>query len=156
MTTTLHIPIEPELMATITGTLKTAELGRLMCAVTASMNGEEEGHVGQYLNNSGLKLAFALLEPAINEAKQRLATNRANGARGGRPRKHPQPVAAGEQDVASPVKNAKSSKPVSTKKSKKEDLSPTPPIEEKNKKNNLITLSTRARGRNGRNKRNGA
>ena len=145
MTTTLHIPIEPELMATITGTLKTAELGRLMCAVTASMNGEEEGHVGQYLNNSGLKLAFALLVPAINEAKQRLATNRANGARGGRPRKHPQPVAAGEQDVASPVKNAKSSKPVSTKKSKKEDLSPTPPIEEKNKKNNLITLSPHVR-----------
>ena len=141
MTTALNISIEPELMATITGTLKTAELGRLMCAVTASMNGEEEGHVGQYLNNSGLKLAFALLVPAINEAKQRLATNRANGARGGRPRKHPQPVAAGEQDVASPVKNAKSSKPVSTKKSKKEDLSPTPPIEEKNKKNNNITLS---------------
>ena len=127
MTTALNISIEPELMATIAGALKNAELGRLMRAVSACMNGEE-AETGQLLNSSGLRLAFSLLQPAIAEAKQRLATNRANGARGGRPRKHPLP-------------DKEAAKPVSTKKSKKEDLSPTPPIEEKNKKNNNITLS---------------
>ena len=142
MTTALNISIEPTLMATITSALNNAELGRLMRALTAGM-GDSQDDASQWLNNSGLRLAYALLRPAIDEAKQRLATNRANGARGGRPRKHPQPVAAGEQDVATPVKNAKSSKPVSTKKSKKEDLSPTPPLEEKNKKN--ITLSPHVR-----------
>ena len=130
MTTALNISIEPELMATIAGALKNAELGRLMRAVSVCMNGEE-AETGQLLNSSGLRLAFSLLQPAIAEAKQRLATNRANGARGGRPRKHPLP-------------DKEAAKPVSTKKSKKEDLSPTPPIEEKNKKNN-ITLSSHAR-----------
>ena len=144
MTTALNISIEPTLMATITSALNNAELGRLMRALTAGM-GDSQDDASQWLNNSGLRLAYALLRPAIDEAKQRLATNRANGARGGRPRKHPQPVAAREQDVASPVNNAKSSKPVSTKKSKKEDLSPTPPLEEKNKKNNFITLSPHVR-----------
>ena len=144
MTTALNISIEPTLMATITSALNNAELGRLMRALTAGM-GDSQDDASQWLNNSGLRLAYALLRPAIDEAKQRLATNRANGARGGRPRKHPLPVTAEEQDVASPVNNAKSSKPVSTKKSKKEDLSPTPPLEEKNKKNNFITLSPHVR-----------
>ena len=117
-------------MATIAGALKNAELGRLMRAVSVCMNGEE-AETGQLLNSSGLRLAFSLLQPAIAEAKQRLATNRANGARGGRPRKHP-------------LADNETTKPVSRKKSKKEDLSPTPPIEEKNKKNN-ITLSSHAR-----------
>ena len=130
MTTALNISIEPELMATIAGALKNAELGRLMRAVSACMNGEEAA-IDQLLNNSGLRLAFALLQPAVAEAKHRLATNRANGARGGRPRKHPLP----DKEAAT--------KPVSRKKSKKEDLPPTPPIEEKNKKNN-ITLSSHA------------
>lgn len=129
MTTALNISIEPALMATIAGALKNAELGRLWRAVTACMSGEEDA-MGQLLNNSGLRLAFALLQPAIVEAKLRLTTNRANGARGGRPRKHP----SGDEEAENPV---------STKKSKKEDLSPTPPIEEKNKKNNNITLSPR-------------
>lgn len=129
MTTALNISIEPELMATIVGALKNAELGRLMRAVSACMN-SEEAEIDQLLNNSGLKLAFALLQPAVADAKQRLATNRANGARGGRPRKHPLP-------------DKEARKPVSRKKSKKEDLSPTPPIEVKNKKNN-ITLSSHA------------
>ncbi len=129
MTTALNISIEPELMATIAGALKNAELGRLMRALSACMN-DEEAEVDQLLNNSGLRLAFALLQPAVADAKQRLATNRANGARGGRPRKHPLP----DKEAAA--------KPVSTKKSKKEDLSPPPPIKKKNKKNNIITLSS--------------
>ena len=41
MTTALNISIEPELMATIAGALKNAELGRLMRAVSVCMNGEE-------------------------------------------------------------------------------------------------------------------
>ena len=129
MTTALNISIEPTLMATITCSLKNAELGRLMRALAACMSDSAED-LGQWLNNSGLRLAFALLRPAIDEARERLATNRANGARGGRPRKHPLP----DEDT-------KPSKPVSPKKSKKEDLPPTPPIEEKNKKNKNITLS---------------
>ncbi len=129
MTTTLNISIEPKLMATIASALKNAELGRLLRALAACMSDSGED-MGQWLNNSGLRLAFALLCPAIDEAKQRLATNRANGARGGRPRKHPLPEEGPE-----------AAKPVSSKKSKKEDLSPTPPIEEKNKKNKNITLS---------------
>lgn len=133
MTTTLNISIEPSLMATIASALKNAELGRLLRALAACMSDSGED-MGQWLNNSGLRLAFALLHPAIDEAKQRLATNRANGARGGRPRKHPLPE-----------EGLEAAKPVSSKKSKKEDLSPTPPIEEKNKKKKYNSLSTRGR-----------
>ena len=85
MTIALNISIEPALMATIVATLKTAELGRLMRAVSAAMTGEDEATVQQPLNNSGLRLAFALLQPSIADARERLASNRANGARGGRP-----------------------------------------------------------------------
>ncbi len=141
MTTALNISIEPQLMATIAASLKPAELGRLLRALTASM-GEGEGDLGGLLNNSGLRLAFALLQPAVADAKTRLATNRANGARGGRPRKTPLPV------------GAESAKPVTAPKSKKEDLSPTPPIEEKNKNNNKLTLSPHVPARvNGREKK---
>ena len=52
MTTALNISIEPELMATIAGALKNAELGRLMRAVSVCMNGEE-AETGQLLNSSG-------------------------------------------------------------------------------------------------------
>lgn len=134
MTTTLYIPTEPELMATIAGALNNAELGRLWHALAATM-GDHDGDIGQYLNNSGTRLAYALLQPAIDEAKQRLATNRANGARGGRPRKHPLPATADTPTPVPTADNAQPSKTVSAKKSKKEDLPPTPPIEEKNKKN---------------------
>jgi len=140
MTTALNISIEPTLMATITSALNNAELGRLMRALTAGM-GDSQDDASQWLNNSGLRLAYALLRPAIDEAKQRLATNRANGARGGRPRKHPLPATADTPTPVPTAVNAQPSKTVSAKKSKKEDLPPTPPIEEKNKKNNNITLS---------------
>lgn len=129
MTTTLNISVEPALLAIIAASLKNCELGRLMRALTARVNGEDPTPL---LNNSGLRLAFALLVPSVDESIERLATNRANGARGGRPRKSPE----SPTDVASPDAAAEQkteSKP--TKKSKKEDLSPTPPIEEKNKKN---------------------
>lgn len=125
MKTTLNIAFDPSLMATVAAQLKNCELGRLFRALEARMNGED---AEQYLNNSGLRLAFALLCPAIDESLERLAMNRANGAKGGRPRKHPVPSDQG----------------VSTKKSKKEDLSPTPPKEEKIKKNNIITPSQSA------------
>lgn len=124
MTTALNISIEPALMATIVATLKTAELGRLMRAVSAAMTGEDEATVQQPLNNSGLRLAFALLQPSIADARERLASNRANGARGGRPRKDARP-AAGEPATAS---DEEAQKGVLTKKSKKETLPPTPPI----------------------------
>lgn len=140
MTTALNISIEPALMATIVATLKTAELGRLMRAVSAAMTGEDEATVQQPLNNSGLRLAFALLQPSIADARERLASNRANGARGGRPRKDARP-AAGEPAAAS---DEEAQKGVLTKKSKKETLPPTPPIKEKNKKNNF-SLSSPAR-----------
>ena len=125
MKTTLNITFDTALMATIAATLKNSEMGRLMRALTARMCGED---AEQYLNNSALRLAFALLSPAIDESLERRATDRANGSRGGRPRKQPaQPV------ESLPEKRGFES--VSAKKSKKEDLPPTPPIEEKNKKN---------------------
>ena len=131
MKKTLNIDIDPAMMMTVTTSLKHSELGRLFSALAARMAGED---AEVHLNNSGLRLAFALLSPAIDDSLQRLALNRANGAKGGRPRKHPvEPVMA--QNPASPEgKNHEET----LKKSKKEDLSPTPPIEEKNKKNNNI------------------
>lgn len=134
MKKTLNIDIDPAMMMTVSTSLKHCELGRLFSALAARMAGED---AEVYLNNSGLRLAFALLSPAIDDSLQRLALNRANGAKGGRPRKHPvEPVMT--QNPSSPEgKNHEET----SKKSKKEDLSPTPPIEEKNKKNNNITLS---------------
>jgi hypothetical protein len=134
MKKTLNIDIDPAMMMTVSTSLKHSELGRLFSALAARMAGED---AEVYLNNSGLRLAFALLSPAIDDSLQRLALNRANGAKGGRPRKHPvEPVMT--QNPSSPEgKNHEET----SKKSKKEDLSPTPPIEEKNKKNKIITPS---------------
>jgi hypothetical protein len=131
-------------MATVAAHLKNTELGRLFRALAAHMAGED---AGQYLTNSGLRLAFALLSPAIDESLERKATASALGSRGGRPRKHPK---VEKQAVASPVQPVQEIQPaqgVSTKKSKKEDLSPTPPKEEKIKKNNIISPSPGAGAR---------
>lgn len=137
MKKTLNIEFDPAMMMLVGAHLKAAELGRLFRALAAHMAGED---AGQHLTNSALRLAFALLGPAIDESLERLATNRANGAKGGRPRKQPLPV----QVAASAVTEAEP-----TKKSKKEDLPPAPPIEEKNKKIILLLLLlNRARARN--------
>ena len=129
MKSTLNINFDPAMMTMVAASLNSSELGRLFRAITACMAGED---AGEHLSNSALRLAYALLRPSIDESLQRLAVNRANGAKGGRPRKQPKPDAAGSDLV-------------STKKSKKEELPPTPPIEEKIKKNNNITLSPCAR-----------
>ena len=128
MKSTLNVMIDPATMMLVAANLKNAELGRLYRALAAHLAGED---ASQFLTNSGLRLAFALLRPSIDESLERLATNRLNGAKGGRPRKRP---AAPEAAVSPDETNETEEKP--TKKSKKEDLSPTPPIEEKNKKNN--------------------
>lgn len=134
MKTTLNIPVDTGLLALVATSLKSGELGRLFKALAAHACGED---AEQHLNNSGLRLAFALLSPPIDDARQRLETLRANGAKGGRPRKNSEPASAqadaGVPSTASPVDMAK--------KTKKETLSPTPPNKEKIKKNNNITLS---------------
>lgn len=135
MKKTLNIEFDPAMMMLVGAHLKTAELGRLFRALAAHMAGED---AGQHLTNSALRLAFALLGPAIDESLERLATNRANGAKGGRPRKQPLPV----QVAASAVTETEP-----TKKSKKEDLPPAPPIEEKNKKNNSPVVVAEPRTR---------
>ena len=137
MKKTLNIDIDPAIMATVAATLKPGELGRLFRALASRMSGAD---ADQYLNNSGLRLAFALLSPAIDESLQRQALNRANGAKGGRPRKHQPP--APPPTVLNISENSENSESpgfplVSTKKSQKVDLPPTPPIEEKIKKNIL-------------------
>jgi len=128
MKTTLNLLIDPALMATVAAQLKNSELGRLFRALAAHMAGED---AGQYLTNSGLRLAYALLSPSIDESLERKAVASARGARGGRPRKEP------DCRVAS---SGTAENGVSTKKSKKEDLPPTPPIEEKIKKNNPVVV----------------
>lgn len=131
MKNTLNIGIDTELMAVVKASLQANELANLFSALTALMTGEEPS---QYLDTSGLKLAFTLLSTSIGKSMKRRATNRANGAKGGRPRKQRAPD--GENQV---TKTDTAGLPsVSTKKSKKEDLPPTPPIEEKIKKNSLI------------------
>ena len=147
MKTTLNINLDTAMMVTVAASLKNSELGRLFRAITARMAGED---AEVHLNNSGLRLAFALLGPSIDDSLQRLALNRANGAKGGRPRKHPVDPAdsavetqnlaspccgtamnmspTGETINASPIEKNQEE---TLKKSKKEDLSPTPPIEEK-------------------------
>ena len=141
MKTTLNITLDTDALTLATAHLDNDELARLMRALTACALGEEGG---QYLTTSGLRLAFALLSPPIAQSVKRVATLRANGAKGGRPRKQPVPAAVESQNPASPSQESAGFPLVSSKKSKKEDLSPTPPIEEKNKKNNIITLSQSA------------
>ena len=138
MKKTLNIDIDPAMMMTVAATLKHGELGRLFRALAARMGSED---AEPYLNNSGLRLAFALLSPAIDESLQRLAQNRTNGAKGGRPRKSPLPAVVETQEDVTLVPEKRGFESVSAKKSKKEELSPTPPLEEKIKKNNIITPS---------------
>ncbi len=135
MKTELNITIDPGLIELIVTALQTTELASLFRALTAVMTGQDPS---QHLNTAGLKLAYTLLMKSVDKSIKRRAINRANGAKGGRPRKH-------DQSMTSPSPlDTETSELVLTKKSKKEDLSPTPPIEEKNKKNNIITLSPRA------------
>ena len=125
----LNIMVDIDDLALVTAVLKPGELGRLLKALAAHMAGKED--IEQYLSNSGLRLAFAMLRPSIDESLQRLATNRVNGAKGGRPRRKSAP------EMTIPADETEE-KP--TKKSKKEDLPPTPPIEEKNKKNLVVDV----------------
>ena len=147
MKTTFNITLDADTLALAVTQLNNDELGRLMRALEACARGEDGE---QYLNTSGLRIAFALMSPPVARRAKRFATLRANGAKGGRPRKQPvDPVETqnlashrvSTVEVGSPVPAASGSPLVSTKKSKKEDLPPTPPIEEKIKKNNIITPS---------------
>ena len=146
MNATLNISIDTAMLALVTSSLNDEELARLTRALVACACGEE---AEPFLNTSGLHIAFALLSPPITQSMQRIITLRANGAKGGRPRKHPKPTAeASEPSDSVSTKATVASGLVSSKKSKKEDLSPTPPIEEKNKKKNKnITLPPKARAR---------
>ena len=132
MKSTLNIAVNTDLMALVQTSLQPDELASLFSALTALMTGED---ATQHLNTSGLRLAFALLSSPIGTSLKRRATNRANGAKGGRPRKQRAPAAG---DQAPPTPSTLGSPSVTAKKSKKEDLPPTPPIEEKNKKNNSL------------------
>ena len=125
----LNIMVDIDDLALVTAVLKPSELARLLKALAAHMAGKED--IEQYLSNSGVRLAFAMLRPSIDESLQRLATNRVNGAKGGRPRRKSAP------EMTIPADETEE-KP--TKKSKKEDLTPTPPIEEKNKKNLVVDV----------------
>ena len=152
MKTTFNITLDADTLALAVTQLNNDELGRLMRALEACARCEDGE---QYLNTSGLRIAFALLSPSVVRSAKRFATLRANGAKGGRPRKRPvdpvetQNIASSPvgtvvegcpvtRNPGSPVPATSGSTLVSTKKSKKEDLPPTPPIEEKIKKNNNI------------------
>ncbi|MBQ9555885.1 MAG: hypothetical protein IJV05_06650 [Muribaculaceae bacterium] len=134
MKTTLNISVDTDTLALVAASLKSSELGRLFKALAAHACGED---AEQHLNNSGLRLAFALLSPPIGDARHRLETLRANGARGGRPRKNEEPTGT-QADAETPTTGSTVDM---AKKTKKETLSPTPPNKEKIKKNNNITLS---------------
>jgi hypothetical protein len=89
MKNTLNIMVDIDDLALVTAVLKPGELGRLLKALAAHMAGKED--IEQYLSNSGVRLAFAMLRPSIDESLQRLATNRVNGVKGGRPRRKSAP-----------------------------------------------------------------
>lgn len=137
MNTTHNISIDLATLAMLAASLKDDELASLMRALVACASGDDAEPM---LNTSGLRIAFALLSPPIVRSVKRVATLRANGAKGGRPRKRDKPSDSPTPLVPEP------SPLVSAKKSNKEELSPTPPIEEKNKKN-IITPSPIAQAR---------
>lgn len=132
MKSTLNINFDPAMMTMVASSLNSSELGRLFRAITACMAGED---AGEHLSNSGLRLAFALLRPSIDESLQRLAVNRANGAKGGRPRKHPAPVEAQmPAQTCEPSGSTEKSQEKPSKKAKKKKFPPHPLKKKKIKK----------------------
>ena len=83
---------------------------------------------------------YNMLCDRLDEYADRVRRNRENGSKGGR-------KANSHEQNGKRTQNPSVNPSVSTKKSKKEDLPPTPPIEEKNKKNNFITPSLSAGAR---------
>lgn len=130
MKTTLTVQIDPSRWLAVSQALSDDELSLLVKALAALMCG---GDPMQYVTTSGLKISYALLSEPLADSIRRQQQNRVNGAKGGRPRTRRKTVDAGAESD----KNDVGLQRVSSKKSKKEDLSPTPPIEEKNKKNIL-------------------
>ena len=130
MKNTITAQFDPMLWARVTQALKCNELGRLMKALAALMEG---GDPMEHLNTSGLRLAYALLSEPLAGSMERQERNRVNGAKGGRPRSS----RADDEEEGATERGLPS---VPAKKSKKEELSPTPPIEEKIKKNNSAAV----------------
>ena len=131
MNTRLNISLDTGTLALVTASLKNGELARLMRALAACACGEDGE---QYLNTSGLRIAFALLSPPIAQSVKRVTTLRANGAKGGRPRRNQPPVVSpvGDNDSENAEISENFGFPlVSAKKSKKEDLPPTPELHPK-------------------------
>ena len=139
MKTTLTYDTDAYLV--VARSLKPAELGRLFQALAATMNGLDGS---EHVTGSAIRLAYNLLAPSIEQSIERRAALRSNGSKGGRPRRSGTPApggdtAAGADDCRCRDNEVKPKAEV--KKSKKEDLPPTPPIEEKIKKNNSQTNS---------------
>lgn len=114
MKTTIDISIDTAKLALVVSSLENKDLGLLLRALVASACGED---ASPFLNTSGVIIAYGLLSPSITHNLQRITTLRANGAKGGRPRKLP----------SEPTEKTKKNQTETIKKSKKEDLSPTPP-----------------------------
>ena len=127
MKSLLTVQIDPSRWLTVSETLSDDELGLLVKALAALMSG---GDPMPHLTTSGLRIGFALLSEPFANSIRRQQQNRVNGAKGGRPRTN-----KGTEVIA-----GAGSPSVTSKKSKKEDLPPTPPIEEKNKKNILSVV----------------
>ena len=128
MKTILTAQLDPALWLEVSESLDEHELSHLVKAMATLMAG---GDPLALLDTSGLRLAFALMSEPLAKSMDRQERNRANGAKGGRPRSSRRAETDETDDEAGLPS-------VTAKKSKKEDLSPTPPIEEKNKKNNLV------------------
>ncbi len=131
MKSLLTVQIDPSRWLTVSEALSDDELSLLVKALAALMC---DGDPMQYVTTSGLKIGYSLLSEPITYSMRRQERNRANGAKGGRPRTRRNTSEVLDEDRD---KTDGGSLWVSSKKSKKEDLSPTPSIEEKNKKNIL-------------------
>lgn len=114
MKSTIDISIDTAKLALVVSSLEDKDLGLLLRALVASACGED---ASPFLNTSGVIIAYGLLSPSITHNLQRITTLRANGAKGGRPRKLP----------SEPTEKTQKNQTETIKKSKKEDLSPTPP-----------------------------